>query len=140
MTAKTFDKEQSNRRRQKRKELEKEFKGSKKDARMRKLIEKNNNRYNIFNIEPLFFKPCIYFLKFNYNVVYIGETTCLMQRITAHINENTKIFDSMSFEIFEGSDKERKHYESTLINSIKPIYNVQHVEDKKVKLISANIK
>jgi hypothetical protein len=63
-----------------------------------------------------------------------------MQRITAHINENTKIFDSMSFEIFEGSDKERKHYESTLINSIKPIYNVKHVEDKKVKLISANIK
>lgn len=140
MVAKTFDKEQSRRLREKRKTLEAKFKGSKKEARMRRIIEKNERRYNIFNIEPLFFKPCVYFLKFNHNVVYIGETTNLMQRITAHINDNTKIFDSLSFEVFYGSDAERRAYEAEMINALKPVYNIQHVQDKKIKLVSANIK
>jgi excinuclease UvrABC nuclease subunit len=137
---KTFEKAQSNRNKQRRKKLESEFRGSKKDARMRKLIERNENRYNIHGIEKLFFKPCIYFLKMNQQTVYIGETTSLMQRITSHINENTKIFDSLSFEVFDGSEAERKAYEAELINRIKPFYNKAHVKEKSVKIVLTNIK
>lgn len=139
MTVKTFDKEQSRRLREKRKKLEAQYKGSKREAKMRRAIEKHENRYNIFNIEPLFFKPCVYFLKYNHTVVYIGETTNLMQRITAHINDNTKIFDSLSFEVFNGSVAERKAYEAEMINALKPVYNVHHTQEKKIKIVLANI-
>ena len=56
-----------------------------------------------------------------------------MSRISQHINENVKIFDSFTFEKFEGSEKERKYEESILINSIKPFYNVNHINKIKYK-------
>lgn len=53
-----------------------------------------------------------------------------MQRITQHINDNIKIFDSFSFTIFKGSDMERRHEEADLISRIKPFYNIAHTGAK----------
>lgn len=108
------------------------LRNAKKASKNRKIIERLDNRYVVNNISTLYFKPCVYFLKYNYQVVYIGETTSLMNRISQHINENVKIFDSFSFEVFNGSDAERKAYEAELINGIKPFYNKVHVGDKKI--------
>jgi len=47
--------------------------------------------------ELFFFSPVIYFLMCNGEVVYVGQSTCLMARISQHIQENTKIFTSFKF-------------------------------------------
>lgn len=102
-------------------------------SRTQRLIERLEKRYHVANIETLFFKPCIYFLKAKGNVVYIGETTSIMTRISQHLQENTKIFDSFTFEVFDGTTAERKFEESDLINRIKPFYNICHVNKVKHK-------
>jgi len=118
-----------------------EIRAAKKAAKHRGVIKRLNGRYNAYDLNVLYFKPCIYFLKCKGTLVYIGETTSVMQRISQHIVENVKVFDSFSFEIFEGSTAERKAEEASLINSIKPFYNKVHIKDKEVKIygITADI-
>lgn len=120
-------------RQERRSQVQAMLRDAKKASKTRKIIERLDNRYVVNSVQPLWFKPCVYFLKFNHQVVYIGETKSLMNRISQHINENVKIFDSFTFEIFEGSDMERKQYEADLIQGIKPHYNIIHVKPKIVK-------
>lgn len=98
----------------------------KKEARLKKLVDQWENTYTVKSMGLLFFRPCIYFLKHNNVVVYVGETKSLMNRITQHINEGSKIFDSFSFQVYQGSDFERKNEEARLISAIKPRYNIVH--------------
>lgn len=100
-------------------------------ARTSRIISKIENTVHVGDLDFLFFKAGIYSLKCNGKVVYIGETISLMTRISQHISENTKIFNSISFEIFEGSDKERKHKERSMIKRLKPFYNKTHKESKR---------
>jgi NADPH:quinone reductase-like Zn-dependent oxidoreductase len=99
-----------------------------------KLNAKKENRYSINNIETLYFTPCIYFLKCKGNIVYIGETESVMTRVGQHLQENTKIFDSFTFEVFEGSRMQRKRAEANLINKFQPFYNKAHIKEKKVRI------
>ncbi len=78
------------------------------------------------SVEPLFFTPVIYFLECNEQVVYVGQTTSLMTRITQHIQENTIVFTTFKYIVFKGSDKERLLQGKKFIKQIKPIYNVTH--------------
>lgn len=114
-------------------ELRKRYVKAKKISRTQRIVEKLENRYHVSNMETIFFTPCIYFLKAKGHVVYIGETTSIMTRISQHIQENTKVFDSFAFEIFNGSAAERKFEESDLINKIKPFYNINHIDKVKYK-------
>jgi excinuclease UvrABC nuclease subunit len=88
--------------------------------------QKNKSNTLNFTVEELFFKPCIYFLKVNNDVVYIGQTESLMNRISQHINENVKIFTHFDCLFFEGSFKQRLFEEKRLIRKYKPLYNVIH--------------
>ena len=81
---------------------------------------------NSFSVKDLFFTPVIYFLECNNTVVYVGQTTSLMTRMSQHIQENTKVFTSFKFIVFKGSDKQRLQKEKQFIKDIKPIYNVTH--------------
>ena len=114
-------------------ELRNRYVKAKKISRTQRLVVKLENRYHVSNMETIFFTPCIYFLKAKGHVVYIGETTSVMTRISQHLQENTKIFDSFTFEIFNGSTAQRKYEESKLIKSIKPFYNVCHTDKVKHK-------
>jgi excinuclease UvrABC nuclease subunit len=122
----TIEKTGKQKRQERNAQLNATFRESKKNAKKRRAIEKFDKRFNIHNMQALFFTPCIYFLKCNNQVVYIGETKSAMTRISQHIADNVKIFDSVSFEPFEGSDMERKEEEADLIRRIKPIYNIVH--------------
>jgi hypothetical protein len=90
-----------------------------------KKIEFTENGGHI-NIEQLFFVSVIYFLYCKEEVVYVGQTTSLMTRISQHVQENTKIFTSFKFIIFNGSEKERLQKEMEFIKQIKPVYNIAH--------------
>jgi len=99
---------------------------AKKKGRLQKIIKRFESTYTVNNLETLYFRPCIYFLKCRHEIVYIGETTSVMSRITQHIQDNVKIFDSFSFEVYKGSEKERKAEEARLIKKVKPFYNKIH--------------
>lgn len=103
-------------------------------AKKLKKEKQREERTHVGNLEELYFKPCIYFLKYNNNIVYIGETTSLMNRISQHINECVKVFDTFSYEVFDGTTKERKHKESVLIRRLKPHYNIVHNPIKNTSL------
>jgi hypothetical protein len=92
------------------------------------LKKRRENQYAVSNVKELFYSPCIYFLYFGGKIVYIGETISLMQRISQHVNDGVKEFDSFTFEVIEGSGVQRKHRESCLIRKHKPKYNKVHLK------------
>lgn len=63
----------------------------------------------------------IYYLYHENEIVYIGQTNCLMRRISEHYND--KIFDTFSFFIVDGSKMERLQLEKDLIKKNQPKYN-----------------
>lgn len=81
---------------------------------------------NIYK-NTVFFKPAVYALMRQNRVVYIGETGCLMKRISDHFQEKKKEFDG--FKILRHHAKktqERKYYEELFIRKYKPFYNKTH--------------
>jgi hypothetical protein len=105
---------------------------AKRRSKQRKLIRKYENTCHIFSddFHVLAKTSCIYFLRQKTKIVYIGETTSFLTRVSQHFNEATKIFDNVSFEIFSGSTKERRVYEKKLIQRYRPKYNVIHNKKK----------
>lgn len=99
----------------------------------RKLIRKYENTHHIFSddFSVLAKKSCIYFLRKKNKIVYIGETTSFLTRLSQHFNEGVKDFDNVSFEAFNGSTKQRRTYEKNLIQMHKPLYNIVHNKKKK---------
>ena len=84
--------------------------------------------FNIDTVNRYFNTPCIYFLYFEEQIVYIGETTQIMPRISAHF-KGSKVFDTFGFFEFKGSRLERLECEAALIKKHKPKYNIVHNVD-----------
>jgi excinuclease UvrABC nuclease subunit len=76
----------------------------------------------IHNLDDLIYSSCIYFLYNAKKIIYIGETKNLMSRIGTH--SKTKVFDEVSYFICNGSDKQRKSIEASLIRKYKPCLNI----------------
>lgn len=79
-----------------------------------------------------FFVSGVYFLVRNKEIVYIGESGCVMTRISQHISEGVKQFDGFKIIKFE-TMKDRKDMEVYYIDKFRPIYNLQH--NKNVILV-----
>lgn len=81
----------------------------------------------------------IYFLRHNGRIVYIGESDCVMTRVSNHISDGVKEFDTFTFQSFNGSKFARKDKESYLIKKYQPKYNMVHNKRnnrrKKVTLV-----
>lgn len=75
----------------------------------------------------------IYFLRYSGNIVYVGQSKCIMSRIVKHNEEKKKLFDSYTWKPFYGSDMQRKCYEKKLIKQLNPKYNVVHNTKSKRK-------
>lgn len=74
-----------------------------------------------------FFSSAIYALVRDNRIVYIGETHCLIRRISEHYVEKSKEFDG--FRIIEmniENNAERKRREAKHIMILKPHYNQIH--------------
>ena len=74
-----------------------------------------------------FFNSAIYALVRDNRIVYVGETHCLIRRISEHYTEKSKEFDG--FRIIEMSiedDGDRKRREAEWIMILKPYYNQTH--------------
>lgn len=71
----------------------------------------------------------IYYLFNEGKIVYIGESTCVMSRISQHYKEGVKTFTDFKYYVFNGSDKERKKCEEGAIKKHNPILNFQHNTD-----------
>lgn len=74
-----------------------------------------------------------YFLWYQNNIVYIGESTCIMSRLVQHQKEGKKVFDRWTFKQISGSDKQRLSHEKKLIKHYKPKYNIVHKTQIKRK-------
>lgn len=84
---------------------------------------------DIKNIPPI---PSVYFIFDKNNIVYIGQSKNLNKRISTH-NIFTKInkYD-VCIKYFEcNSKKHRLKIEAEYIKKYKPIYNINHLFDKK---------
>lgn len=71
-----------------------------------------------------FFKPCVYILWQNEQMVYIGQTTDLARRISEH--RETKNFEYFSVYMHIEDEYNRLKVEEILIKKHKPKYNVVH--------------
>lgn len=92
----------------------------------RDVIKLDVFKFSENQVEKMFNRSVIYFLIKENEVVYVGETTSLMTRISQHYNEGKKDFDSFRFVLFEGTDTERKQKEREEILFHKPKYNYLH--------------
>jgi hypothetical protein len=115
--------EQRNKIRKKESDEKKEIEDSK-----RKSKERIKNKSFQFGIAGT------YFLFFKGKLVYIGESKCVMSRVSNHFKEKVKEFDDYNMKEFKGSDKQRKAYEKRLIKRFKPKYNIRHKVQRKPKI------
>lgn len=76
-------------------------------------------RSTLFELKP---KNLVYFLIYESNVVYVGSTTCLNQRIKSHRRDLNKMFDRVLYLEFKSRDQMIEK-ESQFIRKFKPIYN-----------------
>ena len=63
----------------------------------------------------------VYFLTFRNTVVYVGQTTCIKNRISGHISEQEKVFDDFYF--MECSKNMLESTELSYIIAYDPIFN-----------------
>lgn len=80
-----------------------------------------------------------YFLWDKNNIVYIGESTCIMSRLVQHQKEGKKAFDRWTFKEIKGTDKQRQAHEKKLIKHYKPKYNKVHNTKSKRKSNSVRL-
>lgn len=78
------------------------------------------NRFEVFGIKG------IYFLFREGKLLYIGESECITTRISQHIMDGVKNFDSYKILPFDGIASERKKLEKKLIKKHAPLLNVVH--------------
>lgn len=65
----------------------------------------------------------VYFLCKGNDIVYVGESTCLIARISAHLHEKIKDFDSVYF--LSIAPHARRKVEKAFIQHYNPKYNIQ---------------
>jgi len=119
------------------KQLEKDFQKSLKEESIRNF----NDNPDFAKIDALKFFGIsgIYFLYDKNELVYIGESRCIISRVSCHYEDSEKQFDKFTFSVFVGTNDARKRKEKALIRRFKPKYNNIHNPNvnrrKKVKLI-----
>lgn len=88
--------------------------------------EKNLNKkagFTFNDVGSFFNISGVYFLFKEKKLVYIGESACVLSRISQHID--AKLFDSFKVVSVEG-EQQRKEYERRMIKQFAPIYNYTH--------------
>lgn len=90
-----------------------------------KLFNGKINRIGKLNLKP-FNSGCIYMLYNLGEVVYIGETECFARRLSEHIKDGIKKFDSFKIRYYIENSEIRKNYEVRMIKKYNPIYNTLH--------------
>jgi len=88
---------------------------------------KNSNKLNL----EAFNSGCIYMLYNDNELVYIGETVCFISRLSQHIQEGKKEFDSFKIRYYIENDRCRKNTEKRMIKKFKPKYNLIHNPNNK---------
>lgn len=84
-----------------------------------------NNQNNPSQLRAnYFFKPCVYMLWQNCQIVYIGQTTDLARRVSEH--RESKNFEYFSVYAHIPEEYTRLKVEEILIRKHKPKYNVVH--------------
>lgn len=85
-----------------------------------KHINKNKKRkIDFFGVSGVY-----YLIKEN-KVVYIGESSCIITRLSQHYKEGVKDFDFFYYDRVD-SEVKRKSKEKILIKKFRPIYNSTH--------------
>ncbi len=82
-----------------------------------------------------------YFLWHKDNIVYVGESTCIMSRLVQHQKEGKKVFDRWTFKQVSGTDRQRQSHERKLIKHYNPKYNIIHkvaAKKRKTHIVKAN--
>lgn len=80
---------------------------------------------------PLKLKPLVvYFLTYEGELVYIGKTNNLFNRLSAHIAENKKTFDDYFIAIFDTDSDSLIHIERIYIEKYTPMYNKRVYKSK----------
>ena len=80
---------------------------------------------------PLKSKPLVvYFLTYEGELVYIGKTNNLFNRLSAHIAENKKSFDDYCIAIFDTDSESLTHIERIYIEKYLPMYNKRVYKSK----------
>ena len=81
----------------------------------------SNFELSISLLEKMQNCTCVYFLKFEKEVVYVGQTINLLRRITEHLNQRDKVFDEISY--IEVEKENLDYTESKYIVLFNPIFN-----------------
>jgi len=90
----------------------------------------HSKKDKIFNVHKTFGISGIYFLYFRNEIVYIGQSSCVMNRISTHYNDNIKIFDGFSIKRLSGSRQFRESIERKYILKHSPYYNKTNISEK----------
>jgi hypothetical protein len=81
-------------------------------------------------------QPGVYFLCFEEEVVYVGKSKIVLNRILTHLAEQTKEFDQQRIYFLPTPEKMLSKVEKDFIISLKPKYNLSNfhhnVEDEKI--------
>lgn len=94
-------------------------------------IEKRSLLYESHYLKNNGFVPGVYFLFKGIDLVYIGESQCIMPRICQHYGQ--KNFDAYRIYAVMPIENERKRLEKKLIRKHRPILNTQHNDNLKFK-------
>ncbi|MCK5616220.1 hypothetical protein KAR91_80905 [Candidatus Pacearchaeota archaeon] len=94
-------------------------------------IEKMKLFYESMPLKDQGFKPGVYFLFKDMDLVYIGESQCIMPRICQHYGQ--KDFDSYRIYAVMPNEKERKILERRLIKKHRPILNSAYNDNIKFR-------
>ncbi len=106
----------------------KELRIKQKDMSLKEIHEKKNiyNKEQLIQdaieVSSIFGLSGVYYLFNNLDIVYIGESECIITRISQHIKENIKIFTH--YKLFICDDRKQK--EKKAIRKHRPIYNATH--------------
>ncbi|MEG0906993.1 MAG: GIY-YIG nuclease family protein [Cellulosilyticaceae bacterium] len=80
---------------------------------------------------PLKLKPLVvYFLTYEGELVYIGKTNNIFNRLSAHILEGKKKFDDYCIAIFDTDSDNLTHIERIYIEKYLPMYNKRVYKSK----------
>lgn len=67
----------------------------------------------------------VYVLLKGNKIVYVGESSCIMTRLSQHYKEGIKDFDYFFYEVYK-TEKQRKNKEKQYIKRFRPKYNLVH--------------
>lgn len=85
-------------------------------------IDQSKAYVDVRKVEKVFLKSGVYFLFKDKKVVYIGESHCVISRVSQHTQEGIKEFDEFRLIYIEG-ERDREKEEKKMIRKFRPVYN-----------------